>query len=144
MFCLYSKGCEYSLRALAEFILDHKSESSRARDICRKAGIPEAYARKSFQALARAGFLKAVSGPRGGYSLAFDPKKKTVLDVIQAMEGKDFLSACVLGFPSCGHRNPCAIHTTWLNMKEAIVSELSSQTMWAMAKTGRLDPRRNL
>ncbi|MFZ9695719.1 MAG: Rrf2 family transcriptional regulator [Chitinophagaceae bacterium] len=43
------------------------------------------------------GFLKAVPGPGGGYSLARDPKRTTVMDVVDAVEGKGNYSQCMMG-----------------------------------------------
>lgn len=135
MFCLYSKGGEYAIRALAE-ISDGKSTGNfRAQDICRKAGIPEAYARKTFQALVQNGFLEAIPGPGGGYTLARDPKKTTVMDVVDAVEGKDNYSHCLMGLAACSDSNPCALHFTWLKLKGQMISALRSKTLLDLSKS---------
>ncbi len=146
MFCLYSKGCEYAIRALAEISMENNVGNFSARDICRKAGIPEAYSRKTFQALVQNGFLKAVTGPGGGYSLVRDPKKTSVLDVIEAVEGKAHFSKCVLGLPSCSSQSPCALHFTWMNLKAIMIQELTSRTVSNLSKsvqkrTGKIKKR---
>ncbi len=141
MFCLYSKGCEYAIRALAE-ISDGKSTGNfRARDICRKARIPEAYARKTFQALVQNGFLKAVPGPGGGYTLARDPKKTTVMDVVDAVEGKDNYTRCLLGLAACSDHNPCALHFTWLKLKGQMIGALRSKTLLDLSRSFQERPR---
>ena len=129
MFCLYSKGCEYAIRALAEISVADTEKKFLARDICRKAGIPEAYARKTFQVLVQNGFLKAVTGPGGGYSLVRDPKKTSVLDVIEAVEGKAHFSKCALGLPSCSSQSPCSLHFTWMNLKAFMLQGLAAHTV---------------
>lgn len=141
MFCLYSKGCEYAIRALAE-ISDGKSMGHfRAQDICRKAGIPEAYARKTFQALVQNGFLKAVPGPGGGYTLARDPKKATVMDVVDAVEGKDNYSQCLMGLTACSDHNPCALHFTWLKLKGQMIGALRSKTLLDLSRSLQKRPQ---
>lgn len=135
MFCLYSKGCEYAIRALAE-ISDGKSTGNfRAQDICRKAQIPEAYARKTFQALVQNGFLEAVPGPGGGYALARDPKKTTVMDVVDAVEGKDNYSQCLMGLAACSDHHPCALHYTWLKLKGQMIGALQSKTLLDLSRS---------
>lgn len=129
IFCLYSKGCEYAIRALAEISGGTAAEKFRAKDICRKAGIPESYARKTFQALVQSGFLKAVPGPGGGYSLARDPKSTTVMDVVDAVEGKGNYSQCMMGLAACSDRNPCSLHFTWLKLKGQMIDALRSRTL---------------
>lgn len=129
VFTLYSKGCEYAIRALAEISSDKARDKFLARDICRKAGIPESYARKTFQALVQKGFLKAVPGPGGGYSLTRKPKDTTILDVIYAVEGKKSFSDCVLGLSACDDKNPCALHSLWLTLKSGMIEALGSRTL---------------
>lgn len=143
MFCLYSKGCEYAIRALSEIASEKARDKFLARDICRKAGIPEAYARKTFQALVQNGFLRAVPGPGGGYSLMRDPKKTTVLDVIQAVEGPESFSKCVLGLSSCGDKNPCTLHSVWMKLKAGMIKGLSSRSLSDLSKSTHLKAEKN-
>lgn len=137
MFSLYSKSCEYAIRALAEISIEKSKERFLARDICRKAGIPESYARKTFQALVQNGFLKAVPGPGGGYSLVGDSGKMTVLDIIQAVEGKKAFSNCILGLSSCGERNPCSLHSVWVKLKAQMLKELALCKLYQLAASPR-------
>jgi len=143
VFCLYSKGCEYAIRALAEISSENARDKFLARDICRKAGIPEAYARKTFQALVQNGFLKAMPGPGGGYSLMRDPGKTTVLDVIQAVESPENFSKCVLGLSSCGDKNPCVLHSVWMKLKAEMIKGLSSRSLSDLSKSAHFKTKKN-
>lgn len=51
--------------------------------------LPAAYLNKQLQALARAGILMSVSGPRGGFCLARSPERISLLDVVAAIEGPE-------------------------------------------------------
>lgn len=135
MFALYSKGCEYAIRALAEISAEKSGRRFLARDICKKAGIPEAYARKTFQALVQNGFLSAVSGPGGGYSLTQDPGKVTVLDVVEAVEGQENFTRCVLGLAACDADNPCSLHSVWMDLKKSMMSALASRTLAELSES---------
>lgn len=142
MFCLYSKGCEYAIRALSEIAHGKIGDKFLARDICLKVGIPEAYARKTFQALVQNGFLKAVTGPGGGYSLTRDPIKTSVLDVIEAVEGKEHFSKCILGLPACNNQSPCALHAIWMEMKAGMITALGERKIIELA-ADPLAPKKN-
>ncbi len=135
MFCLYSKGCEYAIRAMAEISAGKEPQKFRAQDICRKAGIPEAYARKTFQALVQNGFLSAAPGPGGGYSLARDSRTTTVMDVIEAVEGKHFFNGCVLGFDKCNDQKPCSLHSVWMGLKVRMIEALGSRTLLELSRS---------
>ncbi|MSS45176.1 Rrf2 family transcriptional regulator [Cutibacterium sp. WCA-380-WT-3A] len=59
----------------------------RRRAIADHFGLPEAYLAKQLTKLVAAGVLDAVPGPAGGYRLASDPKRITLLNIVEAIEG---------------------------------------------------------
>jgi len=101
-----------------------------AKEICRKAKIPEPFTRKTFQALVRGKFLRAATGPGGGYRLAKDARSISVLDVVEAVDGKDAFSGCVMGFSECGGKKPCSLHEKWKAIKEHLVDQLGKTTLY--------------
>jgi Rrf2 family protein len=56
--------------------------------------IPREYLAKAMQALAAAGLVVSTSGPRGGYRLAKAADCITVLDVVEAVEGREGTFRC--------------------------------------------------
>lgn len=56
--------------------------------------LPTAYLNKQLQALARAGILSSVSGPKGGFRLNRHPEKITLLDVVVAIDGVEEAFRC--------------------------------------------------
>lgn len=129
MFRLYSKGCEYALRALLQFAPAKGNERFQAEAICREAGIPESFARKVFQSLAHGGFLKAFRGPGGGYALTEHPSRITLLRVIEAVDGANTFDSCVMGLPQCGREKACPLHNVWFGAKQPLIAQLSKTTL---------------
>lgn len=68
-------------------------------------GVPESYLLKHLKALAASKVLESVTGPRGGYRLARAPQEITLLDVVDAVEGKKPAFRCT----DIRRRGPCAI-----------------------------------
>lgn len=133
MFKLYSKGCQYALRALAYVVAELDDSPFQAKDVCEKVGIPEPFTRKIFQALVQGGFLKAHRGPGGGYTLTRPPEETSLLFVIKAIEGEDTFDHCVMGFPECDGENPCPMHHIWVDAKKTLAGQLESSTLSDMA-----------
>jgi Rrf2 family protein len=129
MFRLYSKGCEYAIRALAHMAPSENGHRYQVKEICKKAEIPESFTRKIFQDLVNGGFLDAVPGPGGGYVVVKDPSDITLLEIIEAVDGKDTFSDCILGLAACNAVKPCPLHHTWANAKELLLERLDSQTL---------------
>ena len=134
MLKLYSKGCQYTLRALTFVVAEKDKARFQAKDICKRAGIPESFTRKVLQALVQGGFLQAHRGPGGGYSLTRRPEEITVLEVIQAVEGEDTFDHCILGFDECSGENPCPLHDLWLQSKTNLIENLSGTTLDELAE----------
>ena|SRR5260221_10043525 len=67
---LYSKPCEYAIRALAQIAQAPKNEEVRAQEIARKEKLPRPVLAKVLQELVRKGLLKSRRGPGGGFRLA--------------------------------------------------------------------------
>ncbi len=135
MFKIYSKGCEYAIRALSHIPLGQAKETFSAKTLCKKARIPESYTRKVFQSLVRAKFFSAISGPGGGYVLINDPHNISLFDIIKAVDGDEIFERCILGLTSCRANNPCPVHNIWKKMKFDMVDELKSQTLDKLMKT---------
>jgi len=133
VFQLYSKGCEYAIKALIQ--MRDPDQNYSAKQICKRARIPESFSRKIFQALVRGGFLEAIQGPGGGYCLRQHPKKISVLDIVRAVEGNQTFNQCVMGLSRCVERNPCALHDSWLKAKEKLTSELREKRLQDLIDT---------
>ncbi len=66
-------------------------------------GVPKDYLSKAMQALSQAGIVATVPGPTGGYRLARPAADITVLDVVEAVEGRRSTFACT----EIRKNNPC-------------------------------------
>lgn len=129
MFRLYSKGCEYAIRALASIASGNGKKRFNAKAICRMAGLPESSTRKVLQALVAGEFLEATPGPGGGYELKDAPDQITLLSIIRAVDGKEAFAGCVLGFPECNASMPCPLHKVWMLAKDDMLDQLDSATL---------------
>jgi Rrf2 family protein len=89
-------------------------------------GVPAAYLAKHLQAMSRAGILESVQGPRGGYRLARPAAEISVLDVVEAIDGRESAFRCAeirrrgpSARPAREYRVPCAIHSVMNRADEA-------------------------
>ena len=58
----------------------------QAKEITARQGVPQRYLEQVMQQLVRAGVLKGVRGPRGGYRLAKERRRISVGDVVRVAE----------------------------------------------------------
>ncbi len=82
-----SRSTGYALLAMGYLGKHQKDGIVMSQDISKKYNIPLEYLLKILQQLVRANILHSKRGPRGGFSLARPPKKISLLQVIEAVEG---------------------------------------------------------
>ena len=86
-------GVEWALHCCALLALVGDRPLSAAR-LAEFHDVPPAYLAKHLQDLARAGVVEAVAGRRGGYPLARPPAEISLLEIVEATEGRERAFRC--------------------------------------------------
>ena len=55
-------------------------------------------------------------------------------DIIQAIDGTDLGSRCVLGIGECDKLKPCSLHDQWSSSRDAIMKLLQEKSIAELAK----------
>ena len=84
MFKLSRKSL-YALEAVVDIAYNARSEPVQSKEITLRQGIPQRYLEQVMQHLVRAGILKGVRGPRGGYLLARERRRISAGDVVRVI-----------------------------------------------------------
>jgi Rrf2 family transcriptional regulator, iron-sulfur cluster assembly transcription factor len=129
---LWSSACDYAIRAAAHLARD-PGGLVQLRDIAGDEGLPAPFVAKVLQSLVRAGILRSVKGPRGGYGLARPPRDITLLMVRSAVDGTADLEACAVGLGPCSTQMPCPLHDAFRPTREAIRRYLETTTLAHMS-----------
>jgi len=135
MLNLYSKGCEYAIRAITVVSRQESQDGFSVKAVCKKAQIPESFTRKVFQMLVKDGLLTARTGPGGCYRFARDPKKITLLDLIYAVDGKQAFDKCVIKDHRCDCTKQCALHPLWAKAKAGMIKEFEESSIAELMKS---------
>ena len=83
-----SRSTGYALLAVGYIAKNQKAQGIiLSQSISKAYGIPLEYLLKILQQLVRANVLRSKRGPRGGFTLAKPPKKITMLQIVEAVDG---------------------------------------------------------
>jgi Rrf2 family protein len=128
-----SDGVEWGVHACVVLAVLPSDAALPAARLAEYHGVPSAYLAKHLQALARAGVLETVKGPRGGYRLARPATEISVLDVVEAIDGDEPAFRCSeirrrgpAAMPAREYRLPCGIHRVFTRADEAWRAELAA------------------
>jgi Rrf2 family protein len=137
MSLIFSRQCEYALQAVLYIALKPQGEMSSIKEMTKKLDIPYHFLGKILQDLSRKGLLKSLKGPTGGFALGMPAKDMTLFHIVEAIDGVDLTSKCVMGFPECSGKNPCAVHDQWAGLRDGIYKMLVNKHVAEMAKDMR-------
>ena len=80
-----TKKMIYALEAVVDVAYNGRTGPVQSRDITHRQGIPQRYLEQVMQQLVRAGILKGVRGPKGGYNLARERRRVSVGEIVQVV-----------------------------------------------------------
>ncbi|MCP4603672.1 MAG: Rrf2 family transcriptional regulator [Proteobacteria bacterium] len=83
---------------------------------------------KVFQRLTKAGLVKSIRGPKGGFFLAWEPESITLLEIYEAIDGKLSEGSCLFGQPVCD-RNNCVFGDLVSGIQKQVSSHFSQTTL---------------
>jgi len=83
---LLTRASEYALLALD--LIRNSEKPKGAEQLAMELNFPKSFLAKILQALAKKGILESKKGAHGGFIMAKDPSKITLLEIIIAAEGK--------------------------------------------------------
>lgn len=105
---MFSQTVEYALRAVAHLAY-LAPEACTTSELAAATRVPAAYLTKVLQSLTRAGIVRSQRGVGGGVSLAIEPTRLTILEVVNAVDPIQRIRTCPLGLASHGVRL-CPLH----------------------------------
>ncbi len=115
-----TKKADYGLMALKYLAERPRSAALSAKDIAEAYHIPPQLLAKILQRLAKVGLVRSTAGMNGGYALVRDPHSITVFEVIRAVDGPLFLTACSSGPKPCDLTDSCTIKEPMAKVNESI------------------------
>ncbi len=131
-----SEGVEWGLHSVVTLAALPPGATLPTKALAESFSLSETYLSKHLQALANARIIESLPGPRGGYRLLRSPEKITVLEVVEAIDGREPVFRCTeirqrgpLAGPPETYHLPCAVHVTMARAERAWREALRAQTI---------------
>jgi Rrf2 family protein len=129
-----TKKADYGLIAMRHLAEHADLGACSAKDLAEMYGIPQEALAKILQRLARSQLLTSQHGTNGGYALARDPRQITALEVIRAIEGPLFFTACGSA-KKCSTSLKCTVREPLARVSRAIEEVLAGLTVWELCES---------
>jgi len=143
---MLSATCKYGIRAVIFIALKPDPQTNTGlKEISDQLRIPQPYLAKILQTLARKKILHSTKGPHGGFLLSVPADKLTLMDIIDAIDGRNFFDSCYVTGEKCNFDKPddgrCILHNDLRVEKVRLEKFFSSKTVEQLVGQVRNDPR---
>ncbi len=125
---------EYTVRTMLHLAAQPMGAIVQISEISRQWNIPENFLRKIVQALVKSSLILSRRGIGGGIELAKPAENITLLEVVEAAEGKLALNKCLVQPGRCHRDSWCAVHLVWYEAQEKMKEILSSKSIADLAR----------
>ncbi len=119
-----TREADYGIRSVLYLSRQPFKKVSFVNEISEEYKIPRSFLAKILQKLVKAKIVRSYRGVKGGFSLARQARDITVLDVLEAIEGKLALNICVSDKKKCSFSKHCPSHLLWVNVQARVVDTL--------------------
>ena len=124
-----TKG-RYALRLMLDLALHDNDAPVRIKDIAARQDISDKYLEQIISSLNKAGYVKSIRGPQGGYRLTKDPAWYTVGKILRLTEGSLAPVACLDDeVNTCERQDTCATLKLWQMLNKAISDVIDQVTL---------------
>jgi Rrf2 family iron-sulfur cluster assembly transcriptional regulator len=124
---LTTKG-RYAVTAMLDLAFHSQKAPVTLTDIATRQTISLSYLEQLFARLRRAGMVKGVRGPGGGYTLANKANTINIADIIAAVDEQIDTTKCG-GEGNCQNHKACLTHDLWMGLSEQIRGYLKGITL---------------
>ena len=116
-----TKG-RYALRLMLDIAMnDAEGKPVRVKDIAKRQEVSGKYLEQIVSVLTKAGYLRSIRGPQGGYLLTKRPDEYTVGMILRLTEGSLSPVDCLEeGAPVCNRMESCTTILLWRELDDAI------------------------
>ncbi len=129
-----TKG-RYALRLMLDLALNDNGEPIRIKDIAARQEISDKYLEQIISTLNKAGYVKSIRGPQGGYRLTREPARYTVGMILRLTEGSLAPVACLENeVNDCPRQDSCATLRLWKMLDEAVSGVVDKVTLADLAE----------
>ena len=75
---------------------------------------------KILQILVKQNIIKSIKGPSGGFYISKEQQQQSIINIVEAIDGKEIFSSCGLGLSKCSSSHPCPIHDEYKKARDII------------------------
>jgi Rrf2 family protein len=118
---MLSYTCKTAIKAVIYLASKFESgENAGIKEIAEYINASEHTVGKLLQTLVKQGLINSVKGPAGGFYISKLQTKQPIINIVEAIDGKQVFKGCGLGLSKCSATHPCPIHNEYKEARNRI------------------------
>jgi len=116
---MLSLTCKTAIKAVIYLASKFETgEKSGIKKIAEYIDASEHSVGKMLQSLVKEEVICSAKGPTGGFYITGKQKRQPIINIIEAIEGKEVFKQCGLGLSKCSATHPCPIHNDYKRVRD--------------------------
>ena len=118
---MLSNTCKTAIKAVIYLCSKFESEENASiKEVAEFINANEHTVGKILQTLVRQHIINSQKGPTGGFYISKEQRKQPIINIVEAIDGKQIFKTCGLGLSQCSSKHPCPIHNDYKAARDLV------------------------
>jgi Rrf2 family protein len=118
---MLSNTCKIAIKAVIYLCSKFDTNgNSGIKEIAEYINANEHTIGKILQILVKHNVIKSMKGPSGGFYISKEQQNQPIINIVEAIDGKEIFQSCGLGLSKCSSTHPCPIHNEYKKARDII------------------------
>jgi Rrf2 family protein len=132
---MLSKTCKTAIKAVIYLCSKFDTaENVSIKEVAEFINASEHTVGKILQTLARQNVINSMKGPTGGFYISKEQQKQPIINIVEAIDGKQIFSSCGLGLSKCSATHPCPIHNEYKEVRDLMEKIFREKNVLTLCK----------
>jgi len=116
---MLSLTCKTAIKAVIYLASKFESgDKAGIKKIAKSIDASEHTVGKLLQTLVKEEVINSIKGPNGGFYITAKQKSQPIINIVDAIDGKELFNECGLGFSKCSSTHPCPLHDDYKPVRD--------------------------
>lgn len=116
---MLSLTCKTAIKAVIYLASKYEEvERTGIKEIAEFIEASEHTVGKMLQILVKEEIINSAKGPNGGFYITAKQKNQPIINIVEAIDGKEVFKQCGLGLSKCSSTHPCPIHDDYKAVRD--------------------------
>lgn len=132
---MLSKTCKTAIKAVIYLCSKFDTEENAGiKEVAEFINASEHTVGKILQTLAKQNVIKSMKGPTGGFYISKEQQKQPIINIVEAIDGKQIFISCGLGLNKCSATHPCPIHNDYKQVRDLMEKIFREKNVLTLCK----------